>query len=1452
MEKIQNAEYRMKNENARRRDALFEQLHDFSGHITLRGTRAEIEDVHGFFASSSIGFDALIPDIRSPRALGTFEVTNIRFEDATRVVQDPALARVTTRVAGTVKGTFAYSPTEYAVDVTVGALAGEVYNIPWHLHGAQITVRNDSTGRQSPLVLMQQAELDVAGGVVYARGTVRNGEAEMMVYASSFTMRNLAPSLPLLRYAMLNDMSYVVRTGDAGTQWQCTGTVVNTDTDTVKNRVFETIAFDIAQQGTDITALFSDKEKQHSITCAARITDAGLMLDTCSMILNGNHAFSIAGVVPFKRKGTMQLVLTSGLIDIPFWEKIVGKRIGIIDTATCTAVIQGTFQKPYIKAKLAFAKKSDKGTTIGHATVSYLGDLVYVERCVFAGCTLAGAYNLITGDGALNLACTNTPIGTLLMQYKGTRTSPLKDAYITGTARVTRTGNFLDVLCKGVLDRKTGVALHTTIGIRAQGDMHSMIQGAATCTNIRIGNTQFAKLKTQFAYKDKTETLDIAQCTLDTDVAGHIHIRGSAGHLAGKVTVNSSKLADIFMQLAGRAQQYKGLLKSTLVLHGTLSNPVVVSHDTVLRLEKRNEPTTMHVTGALVFKHKQLVFTKGMMSLTRTQPVMFNAVLGFRKGVALQTDWVFDHCVIQNVLKFFNVSASVTGVMNGTMGVRYSNGGIVILPSLSFKHGDVYGVACDGVQGEVGITNKGKTVEFRDCVITEGKGAVILKRGSSVTTDDKGNVGVRCFVRARNWNFFGLFRAIGDVHLEGIVDARDNAFAGTLYLDNLWANKYNFHRDTTQQFRYEHRTIFFIPDDKGNGIRGALELANGDVVFKNVAWYVNGQERFFFNGGIVGEQRRIQFTSRGVHFPAACISGIIDFGMLIDGDCTYTLRAQGSLSHPVIQTNCSLTNGTMSGLAFDTAAAAVRVERDKVILRSVRVEGKKRYVLSAQGVIPVAIARGTEKDVQREKINVHIVSYNSTLAMLASLADETFEKAEGKLGLDITISNTVQHPVVSGSISVDHGAFSLVDGIKGAKQFTAQITINNNIAVFNKCSATIGSGTLDVKGSMELEQLAPKNFLFEIHASSQGVPITLSYLAISQSKIFNPLIPEVPSRAKIRGTILLAGTPEQYKIAGKMGLWDTHFTYPPPHVDGSGSAFGDFLKGADWDLTLETANNVWYESVYVNVEIAGKLSIIGPKDSIVVNGALDLRQGTINYIGSNFQLLAGKFSVRQDEPYIELKAETEVTRSDPRRTESVADDTIIMTIDSAKLSEIRPQFSSKQFPDTPSHVAMNIALGSGVPSAEANTQATEVYLQREFLRLIDSSLTNPILTSLLRKTGLVDVVKIKTGIVKEVAGPTDSKASQTSTQMQDALKGSSFVFGKYINSSLFLSYSLGLPETNAAGTKHTIDARYRFNQNLFLKGQVGMEKDRTDDQKVSIEYQIPFGKKKPAAATIKK
>jgi hypothetical protein len=129
-----------------------------------------------------------------------------------------------------------------------------------------------------------------------------------------------------------------------------------------------------------------------------------------------------------------------------------------------------------------------------------------------------------------------------------------------------------------------------------------------------------------------------------------------------------------------------------------------------------------------------------------------------------------------------------------------------------------------------------------------------------------------------------------------------------------------------------------------------------------------------------------------------------------------------------------------------------------------------------------------------------------------------------------------------------------------------------------------------------------------------------------------------------------------------------------------------------------------------------------------------------------------------------------------------------------------------------------------------SAQEVDVMMRTEVLRLLDASLTSPIITDLVRRTGLFDTADISLSFVSKAAGLDDETQESISPDATVRL-------GRGLGERLYVGCNLKFMQEleEKMGLKQEIEILYRLRDREYLRGRLS-----EDERYIGIENQFRF------------
>lgn len=682
----------------------------------------------------------------------------------------------------------------------------------------------------------------------------------------------------------------------------------------------------------------------------------------------------------------------------------------------------------------------------------------------------------------------------------------------------------------------------------------------------------------------------------------------------------------------------------------------------------------------------------------------------------------------------------------------------------------------------------------------------------------------------RNVNFANL-SIFGGAELSGTANflTPSPILEVLLTTRELWVNRQSFESGKVR-FSYQDRKLFFLPVPKQNSqLLGEVELERLDSFRVRQLEFLQGKDRVMSANGFIDLSGPIDLTIWGKEgkIGASLLAGFLNLRIPVRGDSGFDIKfnrpsikreKEGLYSPLQMEGQISIANGSIGNLPFDDFRAIFKGDGSLVSVKELTIKKRGEYTIKCLGIIPYP--RETKDG---REIDFSLEMSDSKASILRVLSREISD-VKGELDGFLRITGTPEKPLMNGYLRINKSTLYCREVLKKIENLTCDISVNNSDILINTIRGSIEKGEMKLKGKITLAGWVADGFdvTFE-NMADYGIPLKIPFLKIPQSSFFGRLLSEVPCSLELKGKIHVYGTGHSYNLDGAVKLENTHFTYPPRAEDTKGLNL-DFLKPAVWNFEVKAGRNTWYETKFAEVQVQGNMKLTGPSKDLTVNGALTAVKGEISYLGATFVVKEAAVECVNDELFLVARAEC-----------PIKDDTIVLVVDRGKWGNVKPKFISRSDPEMTQEEAL--VKATGLDSFRLSPQEGDVLLRKELLKLIDSNLASPLIKSILRSTGLVDVVKVDASFAQKTGERLSSPEANKTGETGSLLEGTEITLGKYLSSSLYLGYKLQFEEglMNKLELRHEVELLYRLKRGTSLKGKLG-EKERY----FGVEREIRF------------
>lgn len=802
--------------------------------------------------------------------------------------------------------------------------------------------------------------------------------------------------------------------------------------------------------------------------------------------------------------------------------------------------------------------------------------------------------------------------------------------------------------------------------------------------------------------------------------------------------------------------------------------------------------------------------------------------------------------------KFIDISSDIFSgeIEKGNININFSDlNKIEIDTNLNLKNSKIFTMNAENLDGKLFFYPKQKKIEFKNIKILEEKKSknvhLFIKENSNIFFN-KNDIMINLLIYMKNWSLFGINKGLGNIFL--FMQINSDNLSGQAELSNFWVSDYVF-KNEILKFSLKNN-IFNIESLKNDLLSGKIIFDNGNIIIDNFLYKNIKKDEFLSCDGEIFANKDVDLKIKTKNLDAEIITKLFYFGFYIYGKTNLDIKISGNLLFdPIININFSSINGKFDILSFEKLYGNVEINKDKIKLNNIYLSYKNKYTLLSYGYIPYSLLDEEKNLMNKQKMLIKVQSLGANLGILEKLYPDIIVKANGETNFNFDLTNSLDDIKISGKISILKGTIFFKDGLKNIKHINSNIDISNNKLIIKSFNASSGKGKIKILGDILLKDLKFKYFNLDIQIpSKKGIKIELDSLKIPQQS-FIKIFPSISSKINFYGNVKMIGDIDKYFLKGNIFVYNTNFTYNNNNNSDLDSIIKDtILEGMNFDLDIKTIYNVWFENQFCNLAIEGNANLKGKINDIIVNSDINFLRGDINYMNIYFKIKEGNFSLVNNEPFLALKAETNISRYDDTFNRNV-EDTIKLTIDKSHISNIKFKFESQNFPSTTKEEAMSLAL-SGQNSGQT-TQEKEEKMRQEFFRIIDNTITAPLAKIFLQSTSLVDFVNFNTNIANKTLNKSNNNPYfLNNNKNSNILVGSSLKLGKYLNSNFFVSYSLSLEENdvslnyenNSLILQHEIEAKIKLKKNLYLKGLIELNsiENASKEKQVSLEYSFPI------------
>lgn len=888
----------------------------------------------------------------------------------------------------------------------------------------------------------------------------------------------------------------------------------------------------------------------------------------------------------------------------------------------------------------------------------------------------------------------------------------------------------------------------------------------------------------------------------------------SVGEISGDLSLKDYPLSLISKNL-------KGNLSAEAAIKGSAASPELKVSYAAENVEFSTSVAPGRLLGSGVYSSGVFTFGESRFALPRSQFVFDGKV----SSAALDISGRISAAKISDI-------ATVPGLASGAVSARFKISGAPSEPTVSCD-ADV----ADIVSGGVSIDRARISAQYRSGKISFDQSSVKFGGANEIKMMPGSFVElapVRYDLKLLAVSLrAGFVSALGKFGVRGVGPSADSEASGSLVLDDFWVGGKKF-TATELLYKFSDGGISLAsPEGKPERFRADIRPAAGGGISGRVEYA--GPQKDAVNINLETGPGRISADANLAAFSVATLSSMFDSPVYATGNVNATLRVGGRPENPTVEARAAIYGGSVSGVSFDEISAEATLNDGALDVVSARAVKADAYRVVASGRLYVAApADKTKKTTLRNDFTVTLEE--GRLSFLEAF--DFVKKAEGPVTGRLEFRGTLREPKLTGFLKIENAAAELSAYLAKINNLNLIATLKENALTVENFSGRSGSGRFLLTGTARIENFAfaDIDFLFR-NTTSAGIDIFVPELPIPTqfSKETGAKFLSSYSYGKPRFEITIKGDPRaKFTLGGWASLDHTYFSYPPPPPSvGAEDPARDVLEKLDLDLVLRAGENTWYENELVSVNIDGAITLKGNYYAPFVTGSVESKRGYISYVGNEFRIQTARLEIAGADAYLEGSASKQLPSAKGY-------DTVSVIIDRSLIGRIQPRFVSMEDPSLSSEKVF--ARIVGVEGQNMTPEERDLVLRQGLVRLLDSSLATPFAKTLLRRSGIIDLMKVS---YSKPAVSDDSAAKETSETLPDILRGTKYTFEKYISDAMLLGYSVTLDEyLNKLDLKHEVEVAYRMKGNVFLRGIYEIDSKsliRPPERRITIEQQWRFG-----------
>jgi len=413
---------------------------------------------------------------------------------------------------------------------------------------------------------------------------------------------------------------------------------------------------------------------------------------------------------------------------------------------------------------------------------------------------------------------------------------------------------------------------------------------------------------------------------------------------------------------------------------------------------------------------------------------------------------------------------------------------------------------------------------------------------------------------------------------------------------------------------------------------------------------VRSGKMFITGYGHMDSGKDTYLTMEGKNIPLDLIEKTFMMGgkFNLEGKMDLNLNASGPTDKLNLIGSFQVIDGMINNYKISRIRSLLSYDGSILNLKDLRFV-EKDFNLVASGTVPVTLKRDKLWAWEFPSPMDIVVTTSANNLSILNIFNPAFQGTRGDIKSSLHIGGTPLGPELNGEMSVTNGLITHKIFREPLDNFKMSLFVNNKNIILDKLEGTMGKGFLKASGTVGLEDFIPG----AININMEANKILLDLPDYFKSEVtFDSSIKGTLSKPVISGDIIL----DDYNARVYSGIFSISLDKKSQNIDDMFSLINSDVKTDDehgplftnmgnvkLDLNLRIGSDYWIDSQMFRIRPRGNINIGGNLSYPTLSGIIYVPQGSINLIGTSFDIRDSELTFLEDNgfiPVLSVKAST--------------------------------------------------------------------------------------------------------------------------------------------------------------------------------------------------------------------